>query len=273
MHRIGLIILLILGSNFSFAQNGRYFVGATSSGMSEANINSADCWSLFNNPAGLGFQEAGAILTSYQNRLNAAAFQTLGFGLIFPTGKIVPGISIYRFGDDIFNQQKLSFSLGSKLQIVSLGLSVNWIQNKFSELGNVNAFSVEFGGIAEIVRGFRIGAHIFNLNQGSFIETQQLPVMMRCGLSYLPTEYFILTGELEKHIDQKENLKIGFNYFITDWVALQTGFATYPKSFSFGMGLHPKTWSFNYAFVSLSPIGSVHEISLSKSLRPHVKEK
>lgn len=267
MYRILGICILLLLRYHGYAQNGQYSMGASSSAMSNANINSTDPWSLFNNPAGLGYLSNPSILTSFQNRLNVAAFQTLGFGMLFPVGKVVPGISFYRFGDNVFNQQKLSFSVGSRIQIVSLGASVNIIQNRFSELGNVSAINFEFGGIAEIIDGLRIGAHIFNLNQAQFTVNQPLVVVMRFGLSYVPSDYFIITSELEKELNQPENLKIGFSYFVTEWVSIQSGFASQPQSLSFGLGLHPKTWSFNYAFISISPAGTVHEISLSKTIR------
>jgi hypothetical protein len=271
MQRLGLFTGLFLFLSVCFSQNGRYQLGAEGSGMANANINNTNGWSVFNNPAGLGYQNTPSVFTSYQNRLNVAAFQTMGIGMVYPTRLITPGISFFKFGDDVYNQQKIGLSISKRIQIVSLGLGLHLIQNRFSELGNINALTIDFGGIAEIIEGLRIGAHVFNINQARYTENQLVPVIMRFGLSFVPSDYFIITAELEKELERTENIKIGLNYHLTDWLSLQTGFASEPQSFSFGLGLHLNTWMMNYATTNLTPAGMVHELSLSKVLKRNEK--
>ena len=264
---------LLLSSSICCAQNGHFFIGAKSSAMSHANINSADQSALFNNPAGLGYQKTAGVMAAYQNRFNVAAFQTVGFGVSHPLGTVVPALSFYRFGDDIFNQQKLSIAIGSKIQTVSLGGAINFIQYNFSEIGTFSALSFEFGGIAELIEGVRIGAHIFNLNQAKFTDSQPLPIFMRFGLSYVPSRYLLITSEIEKELNHDETLKVGISYSFTDWVSIQSGFAFLPKSLSFGFGIHPISWSFHYAFVGMVPSGTIHEISIGKSFAQYARKK
>ena len=265
-HRL-LLWMVLLAPVILTAQDATFFLGATSSGMSNANINNEDIWALFNNPAGLASRSNAEAAISYQNRFNTPAFQTVGLGLIYPRSKFVPGFSFYRFGDDVYNQQKIGFSLASKLQMVSLGIGMHYIQHHFDELGNLRAMVIDFGGIAEIIKGLKIGAHVFNVNQATLNDQESVATMMRLGLSYAPSGDFILTTELEKHLELPENLKIGLAYSITNWVAIRTGFSSVPRSFSFGMGIKASSrFKVDYAFVDRKPAGIIHDLSLSYSL-------
>ena len=247
------------------AQNGNYPMGAKSTGMSHANITTFDEWALFNNPAGIGRISSFSIATTYQSRFNINAFQTMGLAIHTPFEKFNAGIGIYRFGDDVYNQQKLNLAISSQIQLVSLGLGIHWVQNRFSEIGQISTVAFDFGGIAEIIKEFRIGAHLFNFTQSQFTDQYLIPVTMKFGLNYVSENHFQLTGEIEQQLNQPINFRFGLSYHFTNWISFQSGFSTLTQSVSFGIGIHTNSWTFQYGYMNLHPAGTVHEFSLTKS--------
>ncbi|MFT5570209.1 MAG: hypothetical protein ACI8QD_001796 [Cyclobacteriaceae bacterium] len=258
---IRIICLLSLTSNL--AQDGAFHAGAASSSMAETNVNISDHWSVFNNPAGMATLHEPGMLLGYRSQYGMAAFQVLSMAFIYPALNFTSAVSFLRFGDDIYNQQKIGFHLAHKLQMVSLGIGVQYVQHHFNELGTLGGIAIDFGGIAEITEYLRLGAHIFNINQGALNVRQPIPVIMRVGISYLPSERFIITTELENDLDRSEVLKIGLSYQLVEWLDLRTGFANSPKSLCFGFGLRHDKLIADYAYITRAPAGIIHEFSFT----------
>ena len=124
MHKLFLCLILFSLSTIAFSQDGSFSFGARSAGLGGASITLADEYSLFNNIGGLGRVEAHTLFAGYQNRFNLSEFQVIGGGGIFHHKLANAGIGYYKFGDDLFSQQKLHLAIGNTFQMVSLGLGV-----------------------------------------------------------------------------------------------------------------------------------------------------
>lgn len=253
----------------SLGQDGTFSFGARNAGLAGASLTLDDEYSLFNNIGGMGRIENHAFFAGYQNRFNIAAFQVIGGGGIFHHTLGNAGLSYYKFGDDIFSQQKLQFAIGNKLQMVSLGLGVDWVQYDIATVGTQQVFAIQFGGVAEITPQFLFGAHIFNLNQATLIsETgERLPTVMKSGISYRPTEELMLNAEVEKDLDFDEIFKAGVEYRIVENVFVRTGISTQPFTGAFGAGFHPKMLKFDYAYTNDAQLGNTHEFSLAYTFK------
>ena len=249
----------------NYAQDGTFHFGARHAGMAGASITLGDEYSLFNNVGGLGRVQNHALFAGYQNRYTISEFQVIGGGGIFHHHLGNMGVGYYKFGDAIFSQQKLHLAIGNKLQMVSLGLGVDWVQYDITSVGTQQVLAIQFGGIAEITPQFFFGAHIFNLNQATLIsETgEQLPTVMKGGLSYRPTDELMLNAEIEKDLDFDEVFKAGIEYRIVEKVFVRTGISTRPFIGAFGLGFHPKQLKFDYAFKNDTALGNIHEFSLA----------
>ncbi len=259
----------LLFSTLLSAQIGSFNLGARSSGMAGASLTLADEYSLFNNIGGLGRVENHAVFSSYQNRYGISEFQIIGAGALYNSGIGTAGVGFYRFGDDIYSEQRIHLAFGNKFQMVSLGLGVDVVQYNVSTIGVTQALAIQFGGIAEITPQLRFGAHIFNLNQAEVSrETEEkIPTVMKAGISYLPSKELIITTEVEKDLDFDEVFKVGIEYQIIQSVFLRTGISTRPFLGAFGVGFHPKNLKFDYAFSNESRLGSIHEISFAYTFK------
>lgn len=261
-------LLSILGV---FGQNGKYPMGARNAAIGGASLTLGDQWSLFNNIGALALSRNNIVFTSYQNRFNLSEFQIVGAGYVHTIHKVVAGLGVFRFGDELFSEQRVNLAVSHKLDRVSLGAGVDYLQYNVSTVGTKSALLIEFGGVAEITDQVWFGAHVFNINQAelSFTEREKLPVVMKAGISFRPSAELMINLETEKDLDFDEVFHLGLEYQLIETVYLRTGFNTSPFNGAFGLGFYPKQFQFDYSFSEDANLGSIHEISVSfiRSLR------
>lgn len=251
----------------SVAQDGKFNFGARNSGLAGSSVTLGDQYSLFNNIGGLASVSDHAVFGGYQNRFGISEFQVIGAGAIYHSSIGNAGVGFYKFGDDLFSQQRIHLAIGNKFQMVSLGLGVDLLQYNVSTVGTKQALAIQFGGIAEITPQFLFGAHIFNLNQVNLVEStgERVPTVMKAGVSYRPNEELMINAEVEKDLDFDEVIKVGLEYQLIENVYLRTGISTQPFLSAFGIGFHPKRLLFDYSYTNDSKLGAVHELSLAFS--------
>lgn len=252
-----------------YSQGGKYDLGARSAGLATASVTISDSWSMFNNIAGITEVDGPTSALSYQNRFSVSALNTMGAAFIQPTSFGHLGISLFRFGDELFNEQKIGFAFADEIGIVSLGFGVNYLQINIEGVGRRAILPIEFGGIATLHEKFVIGAHITNINQAKVSRTnnERLPTIMKMGLSYRPLSNLMMNVELEKDLDFEEVFKAAFEYNFVKQFYARTGFRTAPFIATFGLGFDSSKFLVDYAYSNDSRIGDIHELSVVYQFR------
>jgi len=265
--RIEFFSIALVTCATSYSQTGSFNLGGRNAGMAGASITLGDAYSLFNNVGGLGRVENHEGFATYQNRYGIKEFQVVGAGAVYSSNIGTTGLGFYKFGDDRYSEQRLHVAFGNQFQMVSLGIGVDLLQYNVATVGSSQSLAIQFGGIAEITKALRIGAHIFNLNQAELSKEtgEKIPTVMKAGISFLPSEEMMINAEIEKDLDFNEVFKAGLEYQIIQNVYLRTGFSTEPFLGAFGAGFHPKNLKFDYAFSNDSRLGSIHEVSFGYS--------
>lgn len=268
MRKINVFIFSLVAIS-ALGQNGKYPLGARNASLGGASTTLGDQWSLFNNVGALALNNENAVFTSYQNRFNLSEFQVVGAGYIRVVRKTVGGVGFYRFGDDLFSEQRVNLAIGHKLDRVSLGLSIDYLQYNIATIGTKGRLLFEFGGVAEITDHIQFGAHIFNVNQAKLTSEnpERLPTVMKAGLSFRPSDDLMINIETEKDLDFDEVFRLGLEYQIIENLFLRTGFSTAPFNGAFGIGFYPRKFQFDYSFSDNTTLGGVHEISISYLLK------
>jgi hypothetical protein len=97
-----------------------------------------------------------------------------------------------------------------------------------------------------------LGAHIYNFNQAKVADFQdeRLPVIMKAGISYRPTEKLMLNLETEKDISFPQTFKAGLSYKIVPSLTLRTGISTKPFVSSYGFSFSFYAFEFLYSLTS-----------------------
>ncbi|MFY0602185.1 MAG: hypothetical protein JXR03_21090 [Cyclobacteriaceae bacterium] len=260
--RVSVIVISLLLSLRGIAQDGKYQMGASSAAIGGSSLTVANSWSIFNNVGAIGRLDETSAFASYQNRYNVSGFQVVGGGFIHSTDFATAGVAYYRFGDDLYNQQRATFAIGNKIQMVSLGAAVNMIQYHAETLDTRRRVAIEFGGVAQIIPELSFGAHIFN-----FSNNKVVPTVMKAGLSYRPSEQLMINLETEKELGFSEVFKAGIQYQLIDPLFIRTGISTKPFRSAFGLGVLFSGFMCDYAFVSDPNLGSTHELSLAYKIK------
>ncbi|MDW3210792.1 MAG: hypothetical protein R8N23_13030 [Reichenbachiella sp.] len=246
------------------AQNGNYTMGARSAAIGGSSITLGDEWALFNNIGGLAHFQEKSIFTSFKNKYGISEFTSLALGGTYPVLGGTAGLGMFRFGDDLYNEQRLNLGFSNQFGIVSLGLNVSYYQLNIEGAGSRKTAMIDFGGRAQLTEQLFFGAHVSNLNQAklSTISDERIPTIMKTGLSYRPSQDLMINTEVEKEIDQEAVLKLGLEYKILDNLSLRTGFNTKPFESSFGLGFYPGKLKADYSYNNNPDLGGIHEISI-----------
>ena len=212
-------------------------------------------------------QHLSAIL-GYQASLNFTPFNTATAAILLPTRFGVTAFSAYKFGDDLFNNQMVSFAFAKKLGIMSLGIKTGILQYNIQGFGKRSVFIADMGGIAELTPTLTFGMHIYNFTQTVLASESQekIPTVIRLSLNYHPTDQLNIFIEGEKDIDLDPDLKFGISYNIIEALTVRTGFSTISNRHSFGGGFHFKRFIIDYAISTNGNIGSTHSFGLTYAL-------
>ncbi|MCU0447753.1 MAG: hypothetical protein MUE85_22860 [Microscillaceae bacterium] len=252
------------------AQMDNQPLGGRALGSANAVVTVSDAWSLFNNIGALAQVEQTSFLLAYDYRYGFASFQTIAFGAVAPLKKGVAGIHFTRFGDELYNEQKIALGYSYQLANVSLGLKINYLQVYLQDLASRGNLVFELGGVAKLSKTLTFGAHIYNFSSSQinadYDESIKIPIVMKAGLAYQPIKSLSLAIETEKNLEFPNRIKFGLDYQLVKNVNLRTGIQTQPFVNHYGIGFRPRRWQFDYALHTHSTLGWAHHISLTYKL-------
>jgi hypothetical protein len=239
-------------------------MGARAGSMGFASSCLKDEWSLFNNTAGLADLEKAAISFTYDSQPSFRPFDRMAMAFSLPTKFGVGGAGIFRFGDDLFNEQIIALGFANTFGLASLGLNVNYIQYKAEGFGRKGVISLSFGGLAELTEKMFVGAHVINLNQPkiSSTENEKLPTTLILGIGFQLTPKTFITTEVEKDFDYPVQWKGGLEYQPFKKFAFRTGFKINPHTAFLGVGFDNKKLKLDYAYQHNFVIGSRHQATV-----------
>ncbi|MFY0686877.1 MAG: hypothetical protein JXQ90_06915 [Cyclobacteriaceae bacterium] len=244
------------------AQDGHFTAGARHRGLGGTSLTLTDHWSVFNNPGALSGNESTAF-ASYFSRFSSKAFQVMTGGYVHHAKWVTGGLNFFRFGDDLFNQQRLGLALSRQIHSVSLGGNIAIIQYHVESQDTRRVMTYDFGGLVTLIPKLHLAASISNMNEPQLSLSDEIPFIMKTGLSYRPQDGLMLNIEFKKEIDRSGDLKFGLEYAVHSLAKLRTGFSSHSKSMAFGFGISPGKLQFDYAFSYANPIGVIHELSLA----------
>jgi hypothetical protein len=233
-----LFVLKAAGGNDNTPAGGR------SAGMGSASVALSDFWAVHNNQAGLaGFTDiaAGAY---FENRFMMKELSRKVVAVAMPSRSGVFGLSFDNFGSSLYSENKVGLAFGRSFgSNFSAGIQLDYLNTHLSEgYGNHSVFTFEAGVLAHINKNLTLAAHIFNpLNVKLSTKTdERIPSIIRLGAAYNFSDKLILTGEAEKNIDQKMQIKSGVEYRVVEQALVRAGITTNPMTYTFGCGLDLK---------------------------------
>jgi hypothetical protein len=236
--------------------------GARAAGIGNAVVTVSDEWAPFHNIAGIAIQKRYVAGLWYKNDYAIRAYQETSLHVVGVLMKGGFAASFYKFGNEVYNINRISAGYAHRISLVSLGIQAHYVQVAMENLGVRKNIILDFGGIAELIpKRLFFGANIFNLNQAT-INGELLPVVMKAGLSYRPGKKVMLNGEVEKDVLYKPTVKAGLEYALLEKFRIRTGINTHPFINFFGAGFQNKTFQLDYALTKHTQLGYSHRISI-----------
>lgn len=239
-------------------------MGARSCGLAYASGGLVDEWSLFNNVAGLAKVEKLSAAFAYDTQPSFKSFNRMAAVFAVPLKLGVAGAGIFRFGDELYNEQIVSVGFSNTFGLASLGLKANYIQYNAPGFGTKGIFSISFGGIATLTEKISVSAHIANINQPNISksEKEKLPTILLMGLGAQLTTQTFFTTELEKDLQNPVKWKTGVEYQPFKKFICRTGFSINPDAIFFGFGFRPMKFKLDYAYQHNFTLGSRHQATV-----------
>lgn len=266
--RFYVVALIVCAQYDVLSQSIPTFMGARANALGYSASCLQDEWSLLNNVAGLAKVESPSAFAAYHWQPSLPVGDRTAAGFCLPTKLGVAGLSLFRFGDALYNEQILSAGFANQFGLASLGIKVNYIQYNAEGFGRKGIVTVSLGGIAELTPSLKVGAHIVNVNQPklSLDETERIPTILIAGLGFTPSEKVMVVAEVEKDIDYSPTWKAALEYKPIKKAAFRTGFNITPSVAFFGVGFYPKKLKVDYAIQYSAVMGTGHQASLTYQL-------
>ena len=261
-------VMILSCQNLLFAQGTSTLIGARAAGVGYSSSTLSDEWSIFNNVAGLAKVAAITAAFTYDAQPTFKHFNKAAATFVCPVKIGVAGLGLFRFGDDLYNEQIMAVGYSTSFGLASLGVKVNLIQYNIQGFGSKSAVTASFGGIAKLTERLFLGAHVVNINQPklSSLDDERIPTILIAGILTQVSDNVSVVAELEKDLDYKTAIKAGVEYRILKKFFVRTAIRIQPNAGFFGFGFKPARYSLDYAFQYSQGGGSRHQASVSYRL-------
>ena len=229
MKRFIITILLFLLPHLTNAIDYNRIVGGRAASLGRTAIADQSIWSVHNNPSGIALLKGWSFGLYYENQwmLKETAFKSGSLTASIPKVGCF-GLSVNQFGSSQYNESSFGLayarSFGPYLQ---MGLRVDYLLLHFGEgYPNRGAFDFALGIQSQVTEKLRLGACLIHpiMSRWKTLNEDQLPIVMRLGLSYQLTQTFV--GQVDVERDSgRDGVRIGagFEYqlFNRFWMRVQ----------------------------------------------------
>jgi hypothetical protein len=265
------IALLLPTLNIS-AQTVLSNSGAKNEALASLTATSTDEWSLWRNPAGLSSIDQSAISFGVRR---APGINTLTRSIVvahnMQAGTVAAGVSA--FGDDVYNEQAISLGYANHIGLAAVGIRADVIQLRIDGNPTMRTVGITIGAIANLTPRLSVGLCARNVNLPEWARGQPLPVILNSGISFRPSESFLVAAEVEKNTDFDPTLKGAVEYSLRRrLVFMRTGFNLFPNAAFGGIGLRTWRLGFDYALRFGYLPGYSHQLSVALRVNKRKQE-
>ncbi len=262
-----IFVIIILSASFVFSQ---FNPGAKQIALSNSDIAlSNDVFCLFSNPAGIAqinWREAGIFYSPSPFGMTELANGFFAYNEPSSLGNF--GLGIMTYGFELYRENKISIAYAYNYNnFFFAGLTLNYNTLSIQNYGSDQSITLNLGGLVYLMDNTRFAFSLTNINRGSYGEEKdQIPVLYTAGFSYDVLNNISVNFSVEKEIRFNSSAQFGINYDLMEYVSLRTGFSTYPKRFSAGIGINYSFFELDYAMFNHQELGLTHQFGVLISL-------
>ena len=236
--------------------------GGRALGMAGSSVLLNDEYGIFNNP---GATEANNLtfLAAYNTQYLNLGLNDARIGLVIPFTKVTTGVGVLYFGDELFNQMRVSALIADEFGFAKTALRVNYHQFYLLNYGYRSAITLDIGGVFSLSEQVSLAMVLQNITRSTLISetATQLSSLVQLGLSYHPIKKFRIDAQLDKSIEQPFSYRFGLEYMATNLISVRTGFS--PSSLAaLGIGFSWNTITLDLAGQYQQQLGYTGIISI-----------
>ena len=262
---------ITLFSGTLYAQFEPQTLSSRGKGMGGVSTTLTDFWSGVSNVSGLTANENFSVGVAVQNQflLKELSIQSVATALPIKKIKGVAGINYSRMGTDLYNEQKAGLAYAQRFgKNLSIGLQFDWLfsGSNYAYYENEQFFTFEAGAQYKINDEIEAGFHIFNPIPTKRVDKEDVPAIIKAGISYKVVEQLATVVEVEKNMMASQTLRIGLEYAFVKSMYLRTGISTNPTTYTFGYGVKLSKFILDFSGQVHSVLGFSPSLSIVYSL-------
>ena len=258
------ISLFIFWTKRSLAQENLSFTASPITETLGSYAVEENSFSSLNNLAGTANIQDIYINTAFKIPHEMLSLSESSLSILYPTNFGVLNFGFYRYGNKHYNEQNLSTGFANKIDRVSFGLQVNYLQ--FSQIHKKSYHKLNFNlsGIIRLNEKISIGTSIRNV-LASKIKAENgdkipLASLMSLAIAYQISQQFILSFQTESNsLSKKLKISGGLRFDFMQHFYAATGFQTNPFKTLYGLGIRiNKKIGIEYALSFHNSLGASH---------------
>ncbi len=258
--RYSLLILFVLSVEVYAQKNpGPRFVSMGSGGTALQGA-----WAVQQNPAGITDVKRPIFALAYQQHGLDPDLSTQSALFIFPRRQSAFGISLEKYGFEMYKEQQAGLSYAREFGDLRLAIGVNHYQVSIPQYGSLNAFSVEAGFQFRLTEKFTIASHLANPGTVGDKSSSELslPVKLSFGISYHFSDRLLMIADVRKSLKYPIDVMTGLEYQVIKWLSLRGGISANPLKQYTGFGLNYRQIHIDGAVSSQAGLGYTPQIAL-----------
>lgn len=268
-------IVCFLLVNFQVLATNFEPIGTGSKASANTFLNHADVWTSMNHAASMPLFGKTGFAVQAERKYNIKNFQSLALAYVqaFKNDNYL-GISVFRFGDELYNFSRFNLSYSKQIGLFSIGIGTELLQWHIEETQNTFKPVINLSGQARVIKDkLFIGAQAINLLQQelSSYQNEVVPSVMCAGMLYKHNTQINILAEFQIQTYQNTVPKLAIEYSPIEKLTFRIGVSNTNPIYHAGLGLNLKHWQIGYSYISHPQLNSSQCISLA--LYPNFKPK
>lgn len=236
--------------------------------VAQTSVASTDQWSVFHNPATLGYISSSEAGIQFQSQFLIHELSTKSVNVAYASKLGNTGVSFSHFGYPMYHQMLFGLTFARNFSDkFALGLQMNYYTVYFASTQNYkSSFFPQVGLTYQFTPDFSIGFHAFNPIQTRIktdYTTQYVPSIFSVGTSYQFTTDLVWRTQFDKEIHSNYRVATGFEYQLLKAIGIKLGaYQSYYLIPCMGFNVKVGTLQFDlntelHPLLGLSTMGSV----------------
>lgn len=264
-------LVLVLAGTLFCVETGRAGFERTESGARSVCFGGAfvgladDAWAVAFNPAGLARLRSAEFSAFYSPQpFGIPELRSLSFVGAYPTGIGSFAASVRTYGYEVYKEMSATVSYAADFQGIYAGANFSYHAVSIARYGSAGTLGIDLGLLTRIGSRVMVGIAAKNINAPEIGQANEpLPRVFTVGFSYQPLDGVSLAVDYRKEIGFAASPRVGFEYWIVEYVALRGGFADEPATYAAGGGLRYDLFQLDYGVTTHEELGITHQISFT----------